>query len=197
MTADALQTYPVIPPPDVPAALKRVWRCNFCAGGLHGSCPGAIHNGKKQLVLCYCCRKDPHCLACKNPRTEDVNPETWACLYPAECQGRIQRRLENSSLWNQLQQCKADSLERRRRVRTNASAIREQLGDDEIDEFDRPLERKPRAPRSTVGQCECCGAATRGGKFLPGHDAKMKSRLRAAAKSGDVAAKSELERRGW
>lgn len=196
MTAEVLQPYPVKPPTDVPAALVRVWRCNFCASGLHGSCPGAVRNGKKQLVLCYCCRIDPRCLHCGHDRPEDVDPKLWSCLFPTECDGRIQRRLEHSPLWNQLQQCRTDSLERRRRVRTEADRIRAQVGE-ELDEFDRPLERKPRPPRATVGECECCGAATRGGKFLPGHDARLKSRLRAAAKSGDDAAKADLERRGW
>lgn len=194
MTAEVLQEYPVKPPADVPPALVRVWRCNFCANGLHGSCPGAIRNGKKQLVLCYCCRLDPRCLDCGYDR--DVDSKAWVCLFPAECQGRIQRRLENSPLWNQLQQCRVDSVVRGRAIRETAARLREQVGQ-EPDEFDRPLERKPRTPRSTVGACECCGAATKGGKFLPGHDARLKSRLRSAAKSGDGDAKTELERRGW
>jgi len=44
--------------------------------------------------------------------------------------------------------------------------------------------------------CECdCGEMTRkGSRFLPGHDMKLKSRLR---KAGTPEAKAELKKRGW
>ena len=46
--------------------------------------------------------------------------------------------------------------------------------------------------------CECgCGGTTRGGRFIPGHDAKLKSRLLKDMANGDTAAMEELERRGW
>jgi len=51
--------------------------------------------------------------------------------------------------------------------------------------------------------CECgCRALTRkGSRFLPGHDAKLKSRLRKALKTGNANAKAhaqkELKSRGW
>lgn len=51
--------------------------------------------------------------------------------------------------------------------------------------------------------CECgCRALTRkGSRFLPGHDAKLKSKLRNAVKKGNTNAKAhaqkELKSRGW
>lgn len=56
-----------------------------------------------------------------------------------------------------------------------------------------------RSGRYLIGQtCECgCGEYTRGGRFLPGHDAKLKSALLARARAGDTEAQAELERRGW
>jgi hypothetical protein len=47
--------------------------------------------------------------------------------------------------------------------------------------------------------CECgCGRTAKAGrKFLPGHDAKLHSKLRLCAESGDVKAKAELKARGW
>lgn len=47
--------------------------------------------------------------------------------------------------------------------------------------------------------CECgCGQHSRKGrKFLPGHDMKLKSRLRKEAKAGSTSAAKELKRRGW
>lgn len=57
-------------------------------------------------------------------------------------------------------------------------------------------ERRPkRAPEST-NRCACCGRPCKS-RFLPGHDAKLKSRLYAAAKQGDAYAWAELALRGW
>jgi len=46
--------------------------------------------------------------------------------------------------------------------------------------------------------CQCgCGQLTGGGKFRPGHDAKLKSRLFREMAAGDERAMTELEQRGW
>lgn len=198
VTAELLDTpYPTVRPIDVPPDLQRVWRCNFCATGFHRSCPGAVRNARPggKLILCYCCKGSPRCLDCG--LAEDIEPTQWACRDSAACMLRVRDRLAGSPLHQQLQECRSDSAERARRIRMAAEGIRAGVPQDEIDEFERPLEKKPRTPRPAVGSCECCGAATRGGRFLPGHDAKMKSRLREAAKKGDVEASAELEQRGW
>jgi hypothetical protein len=60
--------------------------------------------------------------------------------------------------------------------------------------------RKPSAPKPTTGSCECCGEPTKGGRFAPGHDAKLASILRAKVKGGGdeaAGAYDELKRRGW
>lgn len=49
-----------------------------------------------------------------------------------------------------------------------------------------------------MATCECgCGGTTKGGKFLPGHDMKLKGALKRAAAGGDKDAYQELSRRGW
>lgn len=51
-----------------------------------------------------------------------------------------------------------------------------------------------RSPR----ECDCgCGGMTKGGLFLPGHDAKLKSRLKRFARRGDGGAFDQLVERGW
>lgn len=198
MTAELLGTpYPTAPPRGVPPEIQRVWRCQFCAQGLHGSCPGAVRNARpaRKLVKCYCCTREPYCVDCKT--TDSVDPETWSCVDQLACQNRVRDRLEMAPLHRQLQECRSDSAERARRIRREAELIRAGVPTDEIDEFERPQERRPRLPRPTTGQCECCGEPTRGGRFLPGHDARLKSRLRKAAKGGDQEAAAELETRGW
>ena len=50
----------------------------------------------------------------------------------------------------------------------------------------------------TKTECECgCGGATKGGRFLPGHDAKLKKALVEAAMNGSKRAETKLEKLGW
>lgn len=47
-------------------------------------------------------------------------------------------------------------------------------------------------------QCLCgCGGRTKGGRFLPGHDAKLKKALVADARAGKRRAVNKLEKLGW
>jgi len=47
-------------------------------------------------------------------------------------------------------------------------------------------------------QCECgCGDHTKGGRFLPGHDAKLKKKLIGLALGGGKRARNRLEKLGW
>lgn len=198
MTAELMTSpYPMTAPPDAPPDLQRLWRCQFCAEGIHASCPGAVRNARRggKLILCYCCRTEPRCLGCGHE--ENIDQTDWSCTDRMACTMRVADRLAMSPLHQQLQQCRSDSAERQRRIRATTDLIRRELPADEQDEFDRPQEKKPRVPRPAVGACGCCGEPTKGGQFLPGHDAKLKSRLREAAKGGDVGASAELERRGW
>ena len=46
--------------------------------------------------------------------------------------------------------------------------------------------------------CLCgCEGQTKGGRFLPGHDAKLKKALLAAARAGKKRAANKLEKLGW
>jgi hypothetical protein len=66
--------------------------------------------------------------------------------------------------------------------------------------------RKPKAakaptkPKAQPHACECdCGGTTVTGRarFIPGHDAKLASRLVTAALEGDKAAERRLGKLGW
>jgi hypothetical protein len=47
-------------------------------------------------------------------------------------------------------------------------------------------------------ECECgCGGHTKGGRFLPGHDAKLKKQLIGQALGGKKRARNRLEKLGW
>lgn len=52
--------------------------------------------------------------------------------------------------------------------------------------------------KTTPTTCLCgCGTATKGGRFNPGHDAKLKYRLISEALAGKKRAEKELEKFGW
>jgi hypothetical protein len=47
-------------------------------------------------------------------------------------------------------------------------------------------------------ECECgCGGHTKGGRFLPGHDSKLKKELIGQALGGKKRARNRLEKLGW
>ena len=57
-------------------------------------------------------------------------------------------------------------------------------------------------PNRKPARCQCgCGEQTLGGKFRPGHDARLKGRLLREARGRDkrtaAKARAELKRRGW
>jgi hypothetical protein len=52
--------------------------------------------------------------------------------------------------------------------------------------------------KNKAPECECgCGGHTKGGRFLPGHDSKLKKQLIALARSGKRRAQNRLEKLGW
>ena len=52
--------------------------------------------------------------------------------------------------------------------------------------------------KSNSPKCQCgCEATTKGGRFLPGHDAKLKSALVKEALGGSKRAVTKLEKLGW
>jgi hypothetical protein len=61
----------------------------------------------------------------------------------------------------------------------------------------RSVAGTPGSPAQSSGLCGCgCGAPV-SRRFLPGHDAKLKSRLLRAARLGDTAAEQQLRQLDW
>lgn len=55
-----------------------------------------------------------------------------------------------------------------------------------------------RASADEIKECLCaCSGRTKGGRFLPGHDAKLKKALVADARAGKKRAVNKLEKLGW
>lgn len=95
----------------------------------------------------------------------------------------------------------------RRLLRPLLSARSPSTGTESFNSASTTTCRKQGRTHSTVGTpdslvrsprlCECgCGAPVRQ-RFLPGHDAKLKSRLLRAARLGDTFAEEQLRQLGW
>jgi hypothetical protein len=67
-------------------------------------------------------------------------------------------------------------------------------GPDDTSDADDGLRQASEQPREgrTPRPCLCsCGGMTKGGRFLPGHDARLRSELVAQIKKGDVLLRSD------
>lgn len=174
-------------------------RCGFCMTGNHASCRPAVRRGDGGVWRCACtdqthADQQPYCLECRS--TEAVDPETWRCLDLSECQAAVASRMAKDPLLQFIAKCREDGqAEASERARARRIAANP----------DRP-EPKPRQKREpkTPKPCRCgCGETTGGGKFRPGHDAKLKGRLSTI--TGDAtltaeerkAAADELTELGW
>lgn len=197
-------------------ALLKIWRCRFCIEGHHKSCPRAVWHGDI-LWKCRCTEglsghAGLHCTVCKHEGVGELDEESWRCLDLHGCSARQLVRQQHNPLFAQLQACKSRSAIKRRAERLGLENVLSGIDPTEdarieylhnyLDQLEavRKKTRAPRVsrpPKATTGSCECCGEATRGGRFVPGHDAKLASALRKRVESGDAGAYEEIKRRNW
>jgi hypothetical protein len=199
MPVDSVRVAKPAPRPPAWMVARGLDRCGHCKTGLHRSCKGAIRVpvSKKLpdgLLRCHCpdCVPQVRCLDCHNQFEDEVDPRWWACIDRDVCLGRIALRQRNDPVWQLIQSCKSRGAWLRREDRLRRALIRAETLSESVDAAAVRGE-----PRPTVGQCECCGQPTKGGRFLPGHDAKLKGRLKRLNAAGDKAAYKELVERGW
>lgn len=145
--------------------------CGHCTHGFHNHCPGAVdttvHGGtyrEAAIAVCPCRCKS---LACRDCGTvDDVDEATWKCRDRATCAIRVEARTATNPVAVQIRACKAQGEKDRRMARESTA---EKAGKP------APTPRQPARPK--VGKCACCGGATKGGAFQPGHDARFVSGL--------------------
>lgn len=174
--------------------------CGFCAQtpgranpAPHAGCPGVVTNGNGIVLHCPCRCRAIHCRSCGNEQTGDVDPIRWRCIDTATCAVRVADKREavrvsllgpnykpkDAKMTNPIQDALAGSRREAAGTTTRRSA------------------------RPKVGVCECgCAGATKGGKFQPGHDARLKSSLSSTLKqefdkAKRVLALAELFARAW
>lgn len=140
--------------------------CGFCNDGHHDRCPHAIENNvtkenppRRRIWLCPC--EEPDCggtiLSCVNCKKvhDDVDPATRLCMDQDACAARIEARRANNPLYQQVHEIQEKHRMAKEQTKT---------------------EKAPAKPK--VGTCKCgCEGETKGGNFLPGHDARLVSRL--------------------
>jgi hypothetical protein len=143
-----------------------------------------------------------------------VNESTWRCFDEHGCAARHQARKDTNPIWRMVHAARVHSAIVNKQKRLMRAGVQQQIDpslDEGIDRLQDRLDvllsarakrsytpRKKKDPKPAVGKCECCGDPTKGGRFLPGHDAKLGSRLVGeVTKSGSAEAYAELKRRNW
>lgn len=127
------------------------YRCGFCLDGRHENCCRMTYwTTNRQLYTCPCeCNADrTRCTRCRR-WDQEVTTDTGRCVDATDCSNYLASRHLRSE-WELPAQSEA-TRERRERRAANLAA-------------------QPAAKPS--GSCLCCGEPTKGGKFLPGHDAR-------------------------
>jgi hypothetical protein len=143
--------------------------CGFCRDGNHSRCPHAIQNGqtnttpaRPRIWLCPCAEpgcggKIFSCIHCKRVH-DDVDPTERVCMDRDACLARLEVGRQNSPVYMQVRE-----IQEKHRMAKEANTTT----------------REPAKPK--VGVCKCgCDGATKGGNFLPGHDARLVSQKVAA-----------------
>lgn len=155
----------------------RDWSCGFCQTGAHDKCVTAIRNGDGSIVKCRCClTKPPRCLECSNRRASEVSEETRLCLDRDAC------------------------LDTREASRASGPAGKFLRARERAMRVDRPdpsytqtgTDTTPARPRPGKSACRCCGEPTKGGTFLPGHDARFIAHLAKIVSDGEMDRESAL-----
>lgn len=102
------------------------------------------------------------CAECGNTNQDEVDPESWACKDATDCQAVVTARRESDPFLVHITE-----------IRSTAMAKIEN---------EKATAKKAAAPKT--GTCVCgCKGTTKGGLFLPGHDARFVSTLVGKAES--------------
>lgn len=148
--------------------------CGTCMTGHHNLCKRGILNGDEvTVIVCPCPEHEPaiRCLGCGliDPTGGEVSADTWSCADFDSCSARRQASRERvrRELWGDT-----GTPPRAPARETHASSRM--------------------TPRKTAGACLHCNEPTKGGMFLPGHDAIYLSERVAHIRSGGVTLEETL-----
>lgn len=153
--------------------------CGFCWIGTessHDHCRRGIRNGNGSIFYCGCDHKShaphqsgtPRCTECYNISEGEVDKRLWLCLDATDCEARVKTRLGNNPMYAAIE------------------SAREHANERAIAEGRRKPPRERTEKRPKTGNCLCCGDVTGGGKFLPGHDARLVSKWAKKVAASEV-----------
>jgi hypothetical protein len=156
------------------ALTKVLSTCGFCNTGHHENCVigtvkrksskypgGVVWVCRCPHEVCSTIRKDhpAKCTTCGNRTPSEVDKETWLCIDTGACHATVTARRDSDPLLASLR--KAQEMAK-------------------ITEGEKKATKAKAAPKT--GTCVCgCNGTTKGGLFLPGHDARFVSGLVANA----------------
>lgn len=172
-----------------------------CPGVIRGNIRVKIKKGEYEMRpgLIYCSHEDhegqtfDRCLDC-GERTELSDGLT--CRDHEGCAETMKVRLEANPLHKMLKECwEAGEQERARKAAEKAA--RAPAIPDDAPVQGKGTGRPRKAKDSLGGRCHLTGETTKGGRFKPGNDAKLKGILQRAGIDGDVEAIVEVLHRGW
>lgn len=159
----------------------------------HARCRGAILQNQT-LVVCSCPSHEGEpgrCINC-GIQNDMVDLATRHCTDPEGCVERVETKRRNNPLHTMLQEVQQVA-QATKAAKAPAKAKAEP--------------KAPRVARAKVGRCQHCGEPTKGGLFVPGHDAKLKGQLAKIVetttgesvkrKADRVTAAAEMIVRGW
>lgn len=177
-------------------------------GHSHPGCPGVLRanirvgkgNDSRMVPGLMYCSHESHkgetfdrCLDC-GERGVDLT-DWFGCVDQDGCEERRASR-RTGKVWDDLRAAKEaarEAKEEKAMADRARRATQRTEGEGKVSEGPR----KAKAADPLGGRCNHCGAATKGGRFVAGHDAKLKGELMRAAVDGDANAILEMLFRGW
>lgn len=160
--------------------------------GWHKLCNiGIVVPSKWQVTLCTheWHGQNPRCRACRRFHQSAASLDgSSACLDVEECFAHLNEQRANDPRFDKIRAIKEAGARERAANQTERKERRAGVESD----------GNGRGPaRPTTGICHHCGGLTKGGKFIAGHDAKLKGELIREADEGAAEAVAEAMIRGW
>lgn len=166
------------------------------------ACPGAARSRLGDIRLCSDEYHDEHpkCRLCQIT-VDDIDDLTTdlCCVNEIACLDRRAAASEANPRMQMFKECQQEAAIERARVNAlrdpDARTRPARVGRSANSNLPRKVAPKP----DMILDCRCehCGEPTKGGKFVAGHDAKLKGELLTAAKELDAEALAEIITRSW
>ena len=150
--------------------------CGFCSVNNHDHCIVVIRNGNGTPWRCGCgCGESVNgvkCVDCGNRNIEEVDARLSLCSDRQACADTLETRRRNSPVHQFITESHTRLKEKKMSETTT----------------------KTREKVVKVGKCRCCAGETKGGEFLPGHDARFVGQLAVQVVGGSASRDDAFEK---